>query len=298
MSVAEFAAAKQEADAAAEKARLIAEALCMMSTAEKIDERDSFDLTGWADWYDATLPKVRDIEILAGAMRIELHRRRGEQILAEEERRGGLPTKVTQRVTLPDASKMQRSRDRALASQREHVAAFVQQELAAGRAPSLRGAVRAVKATLPKTVHKTTAALTRSSRNHQRLVDRIAKVSGTPQTVGDLGTCFGLKDAETRRFLHDAALLPWVRLDRSGDAYTILVDDDLRNICEGRVPRPALGNQSIRAYLQSLRTEITRRRKENHDDFRQRKWNSELILKREQTALLDWIEEQLMKVPN
>jgi hypothetical protein len=98
-------------------------------------------------------------------------------------------------------------------------------------------------------------------------------------------------------FLQRVRLVPWLAMDRTSAGTTFVIDEELRRICDGRIPRPALDNQSIRAYLHDLRTEITRKREENHDAFRKRKWNSELILKREQTALLDWIEEQLMKVP-
>jgi len=43
----------------------------------------------------------------------------------------------------------------------------------------------------------------------------------------------------------------------------------------------------------NLRTEITKRRKENHDDRQKRRWNPEDIVKLFQSQLLDWIEQQL-----
>ncbi len=311
MGVAEIASA-----AAFEKARLITEALDALREATDIDERESLDRESWVTWYDATVPDVRDIKMLAGAMEIELLRRRGEQIQVEGERRGGDSTKVTRCVTLDSATTTQRSRARAVAAQPERVAAFIKREIAAGRVPSVRGAVRAAQATpalkpapeptpidtppaanVPPSSHDA-AARTRITRAHQRLFDRIATVSGVPRTVDDLGARLGLKGAETRRFLHDAALLPWVRIDRSGDAYTIHVDNNLRELCALQGPRPDVPGGSVAAFLGTLRREIVRRRKENHDEFRKRKWNHEGILKREQSAILDWIEEQLNQVPN
>jgi len=51
-------------------------------------------------------------------------------------------------------------------------------------------------------------------------------------------------------------------------------------------------------FLRNLGGEITRRRKENHDERIKRKWNPADVLKVEQRALLDWIEEQLERVPS
>lgn len=59
-------------------------------------------------------------------------------------------------------------------------------------------------------------------------------------------------------------------------------------------PGPAANDpHSIGMLLRQLRAEITRRRKENKDQRAKRNWNSELILKREQSDLLDWIETEL-----
>lgn len=85
---------------ATDKARLITDALDSLRGADAIDERETLDAETWVAWYDATLPQVRDIKILAGAMDIELAKRRGAQVVAEGERRGGDQSKVTHRLTL------------------------------------------------------------------------------------------------------------------------------------------------------------------------------------------------------
>jgi hypothetical protein len=280
----EFAA---EPDAAIEKARLISEALDTLRTAQQLDERESLDRASWVVWYDATIPQVRDLRILAGAMEIELHRRRGER-----------STPLTQCVS-KNAAEQQLSRDRTLAALPDRVTKYIQHEAAAGHVPSLRGAIRVVKAMLPKTDRKTgqfTASQQRAAAHADDVIAKFDAVADGERRTDEQLTKAGLDDVPT--LLKRARLLPWLAIDRTAAGTTFVIDVELRAICEARAPRPALGHQSIRAYLHHLRDEITRRRKENHDDFRKRKWNSELILKREQTALLDWIEEQLMKVPN
>ena len=102
---------------------------------------------------------------------------------------------------------------------------------------------------------------------------------------------------DSPNFLSRSRLIPRVRIDRTREGLLVQIDEPLRAICDGRVPRPPLSYQSIGQFLRDLRADITRRRKENHDEFLKRRWNSELILKREQSSLLDWIEQQLDRVP-
>jgi hypothetical protein len=298
MGVAEFTPAGRLTEAG-EKAQLIGEALDALRLAVQLDERESLNSTSWVPWYDVTIPRVQDIKILVGAMEIELHRRRGEQIQFEGERRGRPPNKVTDSVTnsvaMNDVYRKRRERDRALAAQSEKVTAYIQQEAAAGRVPSVHGALRAVQTTKPTKKDRVAAQQARVRVAADRWVATIDAVAdGARRTDAELAAA-GCDHVEA--FLQRVRLVPWLAMDRTAAGTTFTIDHDLRAICEARAPRPALGHQSIRAYLLALHAEIARRRKENHDEFRKRKWNSELILKREQTALLDWIEEQLMKVP-
>jgi hypothetical protein len=284
-----------------EKATLISQALDTLRAANALDERDDLDRANWLAWYDATIPQVTDIKILAGAMEIELHRRRGEQILAEEERRGGDrksdQIKVSHRDTLVNATKVQRRKDRAIAKAPARVKTYLDQEVAASRVPSMRGAMRAAVPKSPAMDYKTAqfkAGKERTARAVQEWIRILDSVADDERRTDAQLTAMGF---DVAHFFAHLRFLPWLMIDRNPAGTMFVIDQELRAICEGRQPRPLLGNQSIHAFLQHLQTEIARRRKENHDEFRKRKWNSELILKREQTALLDWIEEQLLKVP-
>ncbi len=297
MGVVEFVVAGQLTEAG-EKAGLIRDALGALRLAEQLDERESLHSTNWVAWYDATIPNVRDIQILSAAMAIELERRLGEGPRTKPGPKTAAEL-VTHRVTnsaaMNSAASTRRARQRTLAAQPEKVTAYIQQEAAAGRVPSVRGAVRAARATPNRKTSQFTARQVRVHRGEAELLTEIDAVAdGQRRTDAQLITA----GIDVPSFLKRVRPIPWLAIDRTIAGTAFVIDHDLRAICDGRAPRPALGNQSLRAYLEHLRAEITRRRKENHDEFRKRKWNSELIIKREQTALLDWIEEQLMKVPN
>ena len=81
-----------ESDPAAyRKAALIQTALQTLRAAHRIDERDDLNAASFVEWYDRTIPDVRDIKMLAGAMEIELAKRRGERI--RRRRRTTRPTR-------------------------------------------------------------------------------------------------------------------------------------------------------------------------------------------------------------
>lgn len=286
-----------------QKAYLIQDALATLRTANQIDERDDLTTASFLEWYDRTIPGVKDIKILAGAMEIELGRRRGEQILQEGEQRGG-DTKVSSVDTLlSDAMKVQRSKDRALATAPKAVQAFVQREVKAGRVPAVNGAVRMARIATacrgPKGDRRTIdGPQNRKQATHNHILAVLTQVAdGTRRTMPLLTKLTGFRDVETS-FLERIRLIPWLRIDRTADGLAFHIDEPLRAICEGRLPRPTLSYQSTDQFLRNLRAEITRRRKENHDELLKRRWNSELILKREQTSLLDWIEQELDRVPS
>jgi hypothetical protein len=164
-----------------QKAHLIQAALQTLQAAHQIDERDDLDAASFLDWYDRTIPDVHDIKILAGAMEIELARRRGEQIIQEGELRGR-PEKVEQCSTLMSKSeKDRRHEERTLAAAPDAVHAFVQREVKAGKVPSMRGAVgvaRAAHATAaPQRVTKLVeAAEAKLSLVQRKIVMAITKV--------------------------------------------------------------------------------------------------------------------------
>lgn len=277
------------------KATLIQEALATLRAAHAIDERDELDAASWLEWYDRTLPDVRDIKMLAGAMEIELGKRRGQRVIEEGERRGR-PEKVDLDETLSKATRDQRHRDRALAKEPAAVDAFVKREVTAGRVPTVTGAVRAATAARAGKASRPQASQTRVDDMNARVLATLDTLAdGLPRTDAQLAKVPGV--GHVPDFLRRVRLIPWLRIDRTAAGLLFHVDDTLRALCEGRRPRPALSYDSIHHFLRDLRAAITRKRKENHDEARASRWNPQLIIKREQSDLLDWIEEQLGRVP-
>jgi hypothetical protein len=163
----------------------------------------------------------------------------------------------------------------------------VKQTLQAGHVPSMRGALRVAKGELPTMKNPnraTVAAATRTAQNDAAIMEALDRVlDGKRRTDSELTRIAPMPGPD---FLQRVRLIPWVTVDRTAEGTILHADQPLRDICEGHRPRPTLdGGQSIAEFLRHLRAEIRRRRKENNDEFHKRKWNSELILKREQTGL-------------
>ena len=233
-------------------------------------------------------------------MEIELARRRGEKILQEEERRGR-PEKVSAADTfMSNATKVQRSKERAIAAAPEAVTAFVAREKAAGRVPTIRaaaGVARAARATAApqRRIKQAEALQARQSETNEQLFAAIDKVAdGRRRTDTQVATLTGYNP---QFFLARIRLIPWLRIDRTPAGLAFHIDEELRAICEGRLPRPSLSYESIDHFLRTLRAEIMRKRKENRDEREKTRWDSRLILTRVQSDLLDWIEQQLDRVP-
>lgn len=290
------------------KAALIREALETLRAAHHIDERDDLDAGSFLEWYDRTIPNVRDIKILAGAMEVELAKRRGLRILAEGDRRKR-PDAVTKVVTksapLSGPVRRQRFEERALGTHPHVVDAFVQQQANAGCAPTVHAAVRAAQAAQ---VTSTPPRAAISSRKVSQFQARQTRVQATNKDL--LATLDHVADGLRRsdvvlakmtgdvpQFLQRVRLVPWLTIDRTTDGTVFRIDAWLRAICDGAAPRPELSYGSVDTFLRSLRDDITRKRKENHDERQKARWNSQLILTRVQSDLLDWIEEQLDRVP-
>jgi hypothetical protein len=310
------------------KRNLIETALGQLIEAREIDERETLptEIEKWTAWYDATIPLVTDIETIAGAMRVEFHTRRGERLVAEPENLGGRPSfqeTMSRRDIVSEKDRQQRKKQRALGRQAEAARTYIKTEVAAGRKPSVKGALRHVKglagrpASRPKSRRPSRAAQSSPSTpsnqsapyswigTQARAAQRTANTLAALDTVAN-GECWTDRELtrviglDVERYLPRVRLIPWLSIDRRPEGTVFRIDGDLRNICEGRAPRPEvddLDGRSLGAFLKHLRGEITRRRKENHDEFRKRRWSSEVILRREQSDLLDWIEEQLDRVP-
>jgi hypothetical protein len=138
----------------AQKAQRIEEALELLRGAEVIDERDTVPVEELVAWYDRVLPTVTSIEQLVGAMKIELHRRRGAAVLREGERRGSAKGnqhsgKLTTEVSLPPREWKTRSQDRLLAKAPAAVEDYLTATITAGGVPTVTGAVRAAARTKP-----------------------------------------------------------------------------------------------------------------------------------------------------
>lgn len=91
--------------------------------------------------------------------------------------------------------------------------------------------------------------------------------------------------------------IPWITVERDGDKAKLVIDEELRAICEGRAPRPELNGWSFRAFMKNLRETIIQKRQAAHDGRTRSSWNPERVLKFKQADLLDWIERQLDTIP-
>jgi hypothetical protein len=294
------------------KRNRIETALGKLLEAREIDERESLlEIEKWIAWYDATIPLVTDIRIIAGAMEVELSKRRGMRMEAEPQQPG---RPVTPGVTLSISERKVRSRDRALGRNPAAVDEYVKTEAHARRVPTRKGAARHVKRpagqrpsprpTLPSLRVRSSAptrsrleaaAHAKTEEYRKRTLSAIDRVADGPRRSDP-----ALKRAiggDVEHFLRGVRLIPWLYIDRTQEGTALTIDRELREICEGRAPRPALEGFSIRGFLKHLRENITRRRKENHDEREKARWSTQAINSREQTDLLDWIELELDRVP-
>jgi hypothetical protein len=92
-------------------------------------------------------------------------------------------------------------------------------------------------------------------------------------------------------------VIPWVHVERREDGKVRLtIDQELRDICDGRVPRPAMAGKSLKQAVTDLAGEIDRRRTANHEKQKTIRWHPELVRVEEQRHLLEWIETELRQV--
>jgi hypothetical protein len=283
------------------KRELIETALDAVQRAQALDERETLTVDTWTAWYDATIPRVKEIRIIAGAMEVELAMRRGQQLVARGEQRGR-EYEVTPGVTSSPAQRMERSRDRMLGRDPVAVKEYIQTEARAGRVPHRKGAVHAVtqkrkQAGARPLIRPVAAASRGATLNRQSQ----ARILTTLETIAD-----GIRrsDADLSRRTGDVAnflkwvyLIPWLTIDRTTAGTRFTIDMPLRMLCETWAPRPELDGQSIAEFFATLRSTIIRKRKENYDERGRRRWSTEMTVQAEQTRLLDWIESELDRVP-
>jgi hypothetical protein len=296
-------ARQQEVLTADEKTRLIHEALATLRAADDIDEHVTLASSEWLAWCDAVLPSVRDIETLAAAMRLKLSVERGKRLTTDGEQRGGdqkSGIKGTKRVPLiSDAVRVRRWRDRQLATHEETVNDYIRAAATAQRKPTENGALRAIKTTHSLTSRRERMGQERTASWAQKILAAVeALADGQPRSREQIVRV--LERHETQRleeFLRTIHFIPWLAVTRTAAGYVLQIDPLLRALCEGLAPRPALPDgQPVYVFLRHLRSEITRRRKENNEGYRKLKWNTEASLKKDMHALLNWIEDELTKV--
>ncbi len=99
-------------------------------------------------------------------------------------------------------------------------------------------------------------------------------------------------------FITRARMLPWLAVERGPEGTLFIVDHELRAICERCIPRAELGGLSIKTFVETLATEVYRRRKANGERYTTKNWIPDNTLKIEQMRLLDWIEAELTKLKN
>jgi hypothetical protein len=299
----------------ADKTALVREALHALRSANAIDEREGdLDPAGLVAWYDLTIPAVTDIKAIAGAMDIELSRRRGELIGREGERRGpgrwrnratsSGEVKVSQRDTLiGEANKQQRKRDRAIAAEPEAVKAYVQEETAAQRVPSKRGAVRVArkaraargpvnKAKKTKKT-KTQTAPRAAFQAYQRAetARQIEAVRDKSLTTLEIAGLLGVQTALDRHRQERArtALTKIAMVD----GVVVMQDDDrwLVTVTPERVTRET-ALKALYTEFEKRRAEVKRRREEARDKYKS--WRPDNVHTLNQSALVDWIEDDLL----
>jgi hypothetical protein len=303
---------------ATQKARLITETLNLLRAAHAIDERDSLTVDEWVSWYDATIPTVTEIKVLAAAMERELEVRRGEAVVQNDERRGGDPeSNVTQCVT---RTRMERSRNRQLGRAAPQVRAWIAREASAGRAPTRRGALTVAGIALKQTP----SATPRPTSNAERLRQRRAKlrerrehmvtarknivettkasILAAVETLAADGTF--LTDNEIRYrskikatdLIRYTRLIDWLTIERTGTGTRFTIDHNLRACIEVWKTRPSLPTVTVAATLPVVLAELRRRRKENHDRREQTRWSVTEINKLLQREYLNWVETELARL--
>jgi hypothetical protein len=118
----------------AERNLRIAQALILLRAANALDEFDDEDVGStwcWGSFCDAMNPQVYDSKILAGVMVVELHRRRAD--------RRDMERRILERPTKLSLQ------DQALATHPSTVLSYIDREVTAGRVPTIRGALRAIR---------------------------------------------------------------------------------------------------------------------------------------------------------
>ena len=254
------------------------------------------------EWFAETMPRITDIRTITGALNITLSQLRGELLIAEGEQRG--KDKVVDSTTLTQLQKDERSKDRAIAKRWGSVKAYMKAEVEAQRVPSRHGALVHIgkssyvpaktRLTRPKSSKSPTSSTPKRPSTDERLLARLEQAAdGQRRSDRDLARVVG----DVLNFLKYVRFIPWLSIDRTPDGTMFTVDAELRAICEARAPRPDLEGFTVRGFLKQVRVEIARQRKEANDLYRKANWKVHEVNALKQSELLNWIEDQLDRIP-
>jgi len=290
-----------------DKRRLIQSAHDDLVGPHLIDERETLADADALAWYDAVLPQATDIKLIAGALEIELSIRRGKLVEQEGELRGGDAGNQYEQKSKSDpvshfssAERARRKKDRLLASQETVVRTYTANAIKQGKTPTKRGALctaymtrgRGSRVRAVKPGHRQQKS---SALNEGRLYQALDKLAAQDRSLSE-SEIHALTGMSADHLYHVTAHIPWVRRTKSADGLQYTIDTDLREICEGKRPRPQLNGASLSQQLRSLQSEITRRRKERDIYVRRNNWDHLTSHAKFIIELMNWIESELERV--
>ena len=284
-----------------DKRWLIQSAHADLVGARAIDEQETLGDAEAVVWYDEVLPQVTNIKVIAGALEAELTIRRGRPV----EQRGGDRTSEQGREQTYAVSKFannetkKRSEDRLIATHESAVRTYVKNCISQDKAPSRRAMLRVAhlaKGGGRKPRTKEQPEKKRSPQDVPRVYQALYKLAVEDRALSDSEI-----HAVTRMsvpYLHHASVfIPWLRRTKTAEGLIrFTIDAELREICEGKRPRPQLRGASLAQELRTLRSEITQRRKERDLYIRKSNWDHLTSHAKFIIELMNWIEGELERV--
>jgi hypothetical protein len=255
-------------------------------------------------WYDEVLPQVTDIKIIAGALEAELSIRRGNLIGQEGELRGSEPGTNNREVqsyslsNFTNVQKKKRSEDRLIAAQAPAVRTYVKNSIKQNKVPTRRGVLATAYMSRGRDT-RTPAAKPLVNRprgeSKDRLYQALGKLAAQDRALSD-GEIHDLSGMSASYVHHVAPYIPWLRRTKTADGVLFTIDTELREICEGKRPRPQLHGASLSQELRTLRNEIKRRRDERDLYVRRSNWDHLTARAKFLVELVTWLEGELERV--
>src|SRR5262249_47282590 len=131
--------------------------------------------------------------------------------------------------------------------------------------PSATGASEVARA--DRASERTRAPARATPKTAEQFAERIEKLAhaGGPLTQPQMARLIGGADSWVSTvFLRQVRVVPWVKCSRTDDGRLLFeIDTELRDLCEGRRPRPELNGYSVNSFLKKLREGIRERRLAN-----------------------------------